>query len=433
MKDSIEYTPKAKFAILGSSLLFLFLMSCAVLSGLPGFPVAEEPVSENFGPGYSPREREERTLNAIWNLIEQNYIDYETADVDWDQLQERYNRRLEEDLSAEEFNNLMAELISELPAGSLAWQSRAERIEADLADTSSYQGIGAILAFKEELVPHAIILSVIPGSPAEQAGLKAHDSILSVDGQSVLLDEGLSVVERIRGPAGSPVTLEIQTPGQEKRLVTVKRGLLANTTGLQTGQFTETDAFYGYLLFPPIAYTNLFDDVLRGIQELTTNHHLDGLILDLRVSGSAGGWPLEEMFTAFYNGPVGEIYSRTESQPITVTGRDVFGSQSVPLVILVGQNTIGFPEILTASLQSNKRAVIIGAPTTGALETPSTFYLPDGSRAFVESTSFRLPNGEEPGRSGIKPDILIGADWDEVVPGADPVIQAAIEALGSDQ
>ena len=135
----------------------------------------------------------------------------------------------------------------------------------------------------------------------------------------------------------------------------------------------------------------------------------------------------------FSNGVIGEFYNRTESQIISINGQDTFGSQSVPLYVLVGQSTIGFPEILAASLQASKRAVVIGAPTTGTIETASTFYLPDGSQAFVQSTSFRLLSGEEPGLNGIKPNVQIEADWDEVVPSADPVLKAALEALGAEQ
>jgi C-terminal processing protease CtpA/Prc len=241
------------------------------------------------------------------------------------------------------------------------------------------------------------------------------------------------VVQRIRGLAGSTVSLEVQTPGRAKRSITVTRGQLTSTGELQVDQIIKTSGFYGYLLFPPVAYDTLIDDVLGSIQVLTTNRHLDGLILDLRVAGSTGSWPLEEMLTVFQNGDIGEFYTRTESQAFSVDGRDIFGSQSVPLVILVGQNTAGFPEILAASLQAGERAVIIGAPTSGSIETTSAFYLPDGSQAFVESTSFRLPNGEEPGQNGIKPDVPIEADWDEVVPNADPVLEAAVEALGANQ
>jgi C-terminal processing protease CtpA/Prc len=132
----------------------------------------------------------------------------------------------------------------------------------------------------------------------------------------------------------------------------------------------------------------------------------------------------------FHDGNIGEFYSRTDSQPVSISGQDVLSSQTVPLIVLVGQNTTGFPEILAATLQASKRAVFVGAPTSGSIETSSSFYLPDGSLAFVESASFRLLSGEELGQNGIKPDVLIEADWDEVVPDADPVLEAAIESLG---
>jgi carboxyl-terminal processing protease len=321
-------------------------------------------------------------------------------------------------------------LESELPDGSLTWQSRTDRIEADLAASSTYQGIGAFVAFKEESVPHVVILAVVSDSPAEKAGLQAHDSILSIDGKPVLLEEGLNVVERIRGPAGSKVTFEVQTPGQAKRSITVTREELVSTGKLQANQVILPGSNFGYLLFPPSTYETMLEDMLQGIQALTANRHLDGLILDLRVAGSSRGWPLEEMLTMFHDGPVGEFYNRAESQAVAISGQDILSSQTVPLVLLVGPNTTGFPEILVASLQAGKRATVIGAPTSGSIETASSFYLPDGSHAFVESASFRLTNGKEVGQSGIKPDILVEADWDEVLPDADPVLEAAIEALG---
>jgi len=429
MSGSNKYPRKTKIFIL-SFLLLCLTLACAAITGVS---VTEEPASVQFGPSYAPQEHQARTLDAIWNLLEQNYIYYGSADVDWETLQERYNQRVRSGLSSEEFNDLMGELESELPEGSLVWQSREERIETDLTDASTYQGIGAFVAFKAESVPHVVILSVIEGSPAEEAGLQAHDSILSIDGDPVRLDEGLSVVERIRGPAGSSVTLEVQTPGSTNRMITVTRRELASTGQLQVDPIIGTNALYGHILFPPIAYEGLIDDVVQSMQALTVNQHLDGLILDLRVAGSARGWPLEEMFTVFQDGSIGEFYNRSERQVFSVDGQDMFGSQTVPLVVLVGQNTSGFPEILAASLQANERAVIIGAATSGSIETTSSFYLPDGSQAYIQSTSFRLLNGEEPGQNGIRPDVRIDADWDAVLPEADPVLEAALEALGGDQ
>jgi C-terminal processing protease CtpA/Prc len=133
----------------------------------------------------------------------------------------------------------------------------------------------------------------------------------------------------------------------------------------------------------------------------------------------------------FSNGPVGELYNRDQKQTVEVQGQDVVGSQTMPLVILVGKNTNGFSEIFAASLQLHKRAIIVGEQTPGEVETQSSFYLPDGSRIFVESTSFRLSNGDEIGNTGITPNVQVNASWDEIMPDNDPVIAQAIKILGS--
>ena len=265
------------------------------------------------------------------------------------------------------------------------------------------------------------------GSPAEQAGLKAHDSIFEIDGNPVRLEEGISAVNRVRGPAGSSVTLSVQSPGKAERSVEVKRGTLTSTDQLEANIIPGTN--YGYMLFPPVSYTNLSGDVTSSLQTFTTNRKLEGLILDLRIAGSAGGWPLEDLFTMFYNGLIGQFYNRAVKQPAQVTGKDVFSSQTVPLVLLVGKNTSGLPEILAASLQEQKRATVIGEQTPGAVETTSAYYLPDGSQALIETTSFLLSDGTQVGMTGVKPDLAVAAGWDEILPNNDPVLDKAIEYL----
>ena len=79
----------------------------------------------------------------------------------------------------------------------------------------------------------------------------------------------------------------------------------------------------------------------------------------------------------------------------------------------------------------HKRATIVGTTTPGSVETTSPYYLPDGSRIFVETTSFVLPNGDEIGTSGVQPDIPVEAGWDEILPDADPILEAAIKVLES--
>ena len=415
----------SKKAIFLPSLLLMLSFALSACMGL--LPLEREPASGDFGPKTSLQEQQTKTFEALWKNLEDNYIYFKTADVDWNAVHDKYLQQISSGLTPEKFTDLMNQLAKELPAGSLTYQSRAERIQADMGDTSSYEGIGAFVGFSEEPEPHIILLSVIEGSPAEKAGLKAHDSILEIDGDPIQLEEGITAVNRVKGPAGSSVTLSIQSPGSAERSIDVKRGRLTSTGALEASMIQGRD--YGYLLFPPVGYSTLKEDVTKSLQTFTTNRTLQGLILDLRIAGSTRGWPLEELYTMFSGGAMGEFYNRGQKQLVEVKGEDSFGSQKVPLVILVGQNTSGSPEILAGSLQMHKRATVIGETTPGAIESSSSYYLPDGSEAFIETTSFVLPNGIELGTTGVIPDIPLQQGWDEVLPNKDPVLDQAIQYL----
>lgn len=410
----------------------MLLILAFVLSACIGLiPLEDEPVTGEFGPKTSLPDQQTRTFEAIWKDLEDNYIYFETANVDWDALHDKYLGRIKSGLKADEFTALIQELEAELPEGSLLYESRAERIESDTTDTSSYEGIGAFVGFNKDPEPHIVLLAVIEGSPAEKAGLQAHDSIFAIDGNPILLEEGISAVDRVRGPAGSSVTLSIQSPGTQERSVEVKRGKLTSTGKLEAKNLAGTN--YGYLLFPPVGYNTMEADVLQSLQTFTTNKTMEGLILDLRVASSTRGWPLEALYTMFDNGVMGDFYTRSEKQAVEITGKDSFSSQKVPLVLLVGQNTTGFPEIFAASLQADKRATVIGETTPGSIETTSSYYLPDGSQVFIATTSFALPNGQEIGTTGVVPDIAVEAGWDEVLPENDPVLDQAVQYLDEQQ
>jgi len=415
---------KINFIVSIGLMVSLFLSGCAGL-----LDQAEKAVGGgDYGPAFSTQEHQTHTFDVLWTDLKNHYIYYDTANVDWNALYKSYTARIQAGLTDEEFSAMLLEVETKLPSGAFAYQSRSERIQADTQDLSTYEGIGAIIDFQPKDVPHIVILDVIAGSPAEKAGLQPHDSILKIDGDPVLLEEGMNVVKRVRGPAGSTVTLDVKTPGKPERSIEVTRGKLTSSGRLATYQIKGTH--YGYLLFPPISYATMYDDVIESLQLFTTNQKLDGLILDLRIAGSGGAWPLQDMLTLFYNGKIGEFYNSTgQTQPVTIQGKDQYGSQTIPLMILIGKNTSGSPEILAASLQASKRAMLIGATTPGAIESTSAFYLPDGSQVFIETASFRLPNGKDFGNIGIKPDLSIAASWDSVVPNADPVLDAAIKSL----
>ena len=415
---------------------FLVLSVVLIISiGLSGcanlLPQDEKPLTGNYGSPFTPEEHQLRTFEALWKGLQDNYIYFDTAKVDWNALHTKYTDQIKGGLNNDQFTKLLHNLEGDLPVGTLTYESRAERILTETTDNSSYGGIGAFVGFQATPEPHIVILAVMEGSPAEKAGIRAHDSLIKIDGSPILLEEGLGAVQRVRGPSGTSVELTVQSPGKSERVVQVTRAQVASTGRLEAKEIAGKP--YGYILIPPIAYDGLMDDFKTSLQGFTTNKTLEGLILDLRVAGSARSWPLQDLFTLFHNGEIGEFYNRTGSQIAKIAGQDLYGSQKVPLIVLVGQNTIGSPEILAGSLQAYGRATVVGESTPGSIEGATTFNLPDGSLAFIETTSFRLPNGRDIGIHGVKPDVQMEAGWGDILPNNDPVLEKAIELLEAKQ
>jgi carboxyl-terminal processing protease len=241
------------------------------------------------------------------------------------------------------------------------------------------------------------------------------------------VEEGVNATSRIRGPAGTSVTLGVRSPGKAERSIKINRAKITGSPKLEAYNVVGTD--YAYLLFPPTEYQGLDQDVANSLQTLGTNRELKGLILDLRITNASTQWPVDTLLSLFQNGKIGDFYNRSKKSTLEVQGQDVAGSQTIPLVVLVDEKTIGFAEIFAAGLQQNKRAIIVGEKTPGSVETQAVFYLPDGSRLFVESTSFQLANGEELGNIGVVPDVQVPGRWDEVDPDNDPALNKAIEIL----
>ena len=101
----------------------------------------------------------------------------------------------------------------------------------------------------------------------------------------------------------------------------------------------------------------------------------------------------------------------------------------MPLVILIGPDTQGLPEIFAGALSDAGRAILVGLPTPGAIQGYEDFPLPDGSRLFLATSSFRTHKGTDFASSGLQPDIVVNSDWDTVTSDSDPVLEAAITQL----
>ncbi len=133
----------------------------------------------------------------------------------------------------------------------------------------------------------------------------------------------------------------------------------------------------------------------------------------------------------FTSGTLGHFVSRETERPLRVGADPVANSQTVPLVILVGEDTVSFGEIFSGALQDTGRAQVAGQTTLGNVEILSGYEFSDGSTAWIAAESFRpLNSGADWEAQGIVPMIEVLADWDTFTFEADPGIAAALRLLG---
>lgn len=379
-------------------------------------------------PTLDPVTRHLAVFDTAWQAVDSQYVRDDFNGVDWGSLGDEYRGRVSAGLSEAEFAETMQALLANLPDSQATFETRQQRLEEETADRRTYHGIGAFISFRQEPEPHVVILSVIQDSPAEQAGLESHDSIYAIDGEPFAPEDAAVPAERIRGEADSTVVLTVQTPGQKPREVTIQREQIQAADVLR-GRYVD-ELGVAYYRVPVAAESTLAQTIAENLLSLGENQPLNGLVIDLRVARSGtGSWPLAEMLILFGNGAVGEYYTRAGSDLLAIDGQDLAGSQTVPLLILVGPDTEGSPEIFAAALQSSGRARLLGLPTPGAVEGYTEVPLPDGSRLFLATSSFRTTDNLDLANTGLTPDVSVDGDWDQITSDEDPVLATALSLL----
>ena len=166
-----------------------FIIILLQISGLLTACNAENTDDLSLPTPLPPSDRTElhlRTYDAFWAKLEPNYIFVGSTNFDWTLMPMQTRRQVSSGITDKEFDSLIDSFVDLFPDNTIIYRNRSERIDADLKATLSYEGIGAYITVVNEPIPHIVLLSVITSSPAEKAGLRAHDSIYSVDGLSLI-------------------------------------------------------------------------------------------------------------------------------------------------------------------------------------------------------------------------------------------------------
>ncbi len=369
-------------------------------------------------------------FDSLTKRITNVYLYPDFNGLDWPATVAKYRKKINDGIGTETFYVEMQNLMTELNDDHSAFLSPVVvKAEEDVLNGDvDYVGIGVLI----QQIPEkgkVTLLSVLPGSPAEHGGLKAHDSILAIDGIPIDKDDVMNDSLRIRGPECSAVHLQVQSPGGPPREVMFIRFRITSSLPIISQLVQTTDGSrIGYIFLPSFFDETIPGQVRKALRDFGV---LDGLILDNRMNGGGSSSVVYPIFSYFTSGTLGHFVSRQSKQPLKVTADPVRNSQKVPLVVLVGTESVSFGEIFSGALQDLGRAKIVGQTTLGNVETLKGYNFEDGSVAWIAAERFAplnsKANWEE---TGIIPDVEAYADWDTFTFETDPAILAALKLLG---
>jgi carboxyl-terminal processing protease len=348
--------------------------------------------------------REFDSLNEVWTLLHKNYVNQSAID--------------NEKLAQGAIDGMMQALGD--PYSS--YYNNYSTFENYLQ--GSFEGIGATVSKENGQLN---VVSPIKGSPAEQAGIKAGDIILKINGEPT---DNLTVTEavmKIRGPKGTTVTLLIQHEGES---TPVEMQIVRAEITEPSVDYKSLPDNIGYI---QIAY---FADHTVSEFETALNNAIGngskGLILDLR--GNPGGYldVVADIADEFLdNGVI--LYEATDSMKII---RDWTASPgglatNLPLAVLVDNSSASGSEVLAGALQDHGRAAIIGTHTFGKGSVDSTYELQDGSALYLTTARWLTPDKHAIEGVGITPDFVVNQSDEDTANGVDTQLNFAIEYLKS--
>ncbi len=265
--------------------------------------------------------------------------------------------------------------------------------------TGNFVGIGIYMIADEES-GRVVVYYPIPESPAESAGIKAGDLIISVDGTEYTAEDFDNIADYIKGEEGTTVNIVIERNGERHSFDIVREKINTNPI---TIEMLENNI--GYLKLPSFD-EGTAEDFKAKVEELQTEG-AQKLIIDLRNNG--GGIVEEATDIADLLLERGKTIISTvdnqEQKEVTFSENDP--TFTMPVIVLVNENSASASEILACSLQDNERATIVGTKTFGKGIIQTLLSLTDGSGLKITTEEYYTPKGTTIHNVGITPDEVV--------------------------
>jgi carboxyl-terminal processing protease len=355
-------------------LLLLCLFTSLFLLGLQG----DSPVSAALERGIY---KNLKTLNEVLDIVQKNYVE------------EIESKKLIEGA----INGMMKSLD---PHSTYMTADMYKELEVETR--GSFGGIGIEITIKKDVLT---VVAPIEDTPAFNAGIKAGDQIIQIDGKSTKDISIMEAVKKLRGPKDSRVTITIMRENLTKPKEFVITRDIIKIKSIKSKIFDDR---IGYIRVSSFQERTV-DDLKKEIKDINAKVGvITGLILDFR--NNPGGLLNQAIGVTdifLKSGIIVSTKGRTKSMESQSVAKDDGDEPTCPIVVLVNEGTASASEIVSGALQDNGRALVIGTQTFGKGSVQTVIPLEEGSALKLTTAKYYTPNGRSIQAEGIKPDIIV--------------------------
>ena len=286
---------------------------------------------------------------------------------------------------------------------------REEFREFKSAEDGRKVGIGVEVTMRGE-VP--LVIAPIEGGPADRAGVRAGDRILSVDGHSTRRRTFGEILKLISGDVGTVVNLQVGRNGIPKPIsLRITRGVF-NLEYVQSAYLQGGQVGYLRLLHFFGTESGSVEKFRRALVQFR-ERKVRGVIVDLR-NNSGGHLQMAVQLAGYFLKPgqvvvIGRGREKEDERVLSAPLDPLLLPEDVPVVVLVNRGSASASEVFAGALQDHKRARLVGERTFGKASVQQIVTLPDETAALITIQKYYTPNHRSPHRVGLKPDVPVAA------------------------
>jgi carboxyl-terminal processing protease len=254
------------------------------------------------------------------------------------------------------------------------------------------------------------VIAPIEDTPAERAGIRPGDAIISIDGMPVDSANLGDTVNRMRGEPGTEVRITVERDGVEEPLSFT---LVRDHVLVRSVKHDMLEPGYGYVRITHFSETtgNDLNDALAELQEAAGEPGLRGLVLDLRNNPGGVLDSAVDVSDAFLDsGVIVTADGRVSEARFRMDARAGDLLRGAELVVLVNGGSASASEIVAGALKDNHRATLVGTSTFGKGSVQTVMPLSDGRAIKLTTSKYYTPSGTSIHDRGITPDISIDND-----------------------